>query len=235
MREQIEDGLGAPLNCQVGVIIRVQAVAFVVEDVTLVQRRSPIYDPALLGTETVVNHLIEFANVDAVYKPRHSDEAGADVVVNAFVGEVQSIAFQVKLVRWTGVVVAFSDGTRVEREQIRLTVIARVTWREKVACQVARTHDGLPFQAPVGIELQPRVQPPNAVELAGGRTFPVRVQSSHTGLFEDIAAHARNREVGSGAGERKIAGDNLPRTAVVSGHYSYGIWALFAGQSNARR
>src|SRR5258708_30821706 len=141
----------------------VQPVAFVIENVALVERRARVDNPSLHRTEAVVDDLVESANVDAVHESRHGREPRTDVVINSFVGEVQPIAFQVQFVRGAGAV---------------------------NAAEITGTHHGLALEGPVGIELKPGVDSANTIEIVVGGIFPVGVNSSNARLLENIAADA---------------------------------------------
>src|ERR1700733_12998872 len=52
---EIKQRLSSPFNLQVGIVIRIQSIAFVIEDVALDQRWSPVQYPPLLGAKTIVD------------------------------------------------------------------------------------------------------------------------------------------------------------------------------------
>ena len=99
VRKQINESLPAPLDCQIGLIVGVESITFMVEYITLINRWPPVHDPAFFRPEPVIRRLVEFPNIHAIHEPRNRDETGADIVINALIRKVQSLALQIELFR----------------------------------------------------------------------------------------------------------------------------------------
>ena len=75
----------------------------------------------------------------------------------------------------------------------------------------------------------------DAVELARGGALPIGVESANAGLAENVAAHARDREIGANAGELTVVGHGQAGAAIVGGHQTQRVRAIFAREADSGR
>src|ERR1017187_6472548 len=221
---QIDDRLPAAQDCNVRRIVRVEAQSSVVKVILHRHGRPPVDNPAFLRTKAVVHNLRRLADIGAIDESRHRHKAGADVVVNAVVGKVQAVAMQFEFFGGTGIVIVVATIAGTEGVKIGFAIQA----------EIARTGHGLAVERPVGIEFQVRVDATDAVEFSGRRTLPIGIESTHTRLAKDVAAHARDREIGTNAGELSVVGHGEAGAAIVRRHQAHGIRTVFSSQADDR-
>src|SRR5579862_7990635 len=242
VRRQIDHRLSAPINPHVRIVIGIQPVALMIEYIALDHRRPPRRHPTMLRPQPVIDGVIYAANINPVdeagdaHKPRTHILIGADVV------EMESIPAHFKLVCRSRVMIAISKIPGAEG--IKVVFASSLQIRGIQPQQIARTRNRLTLHSPVGMELEARVNAPQAVVFARRRTLPVREYRTHARLPENIPAYPRNGEIRSIAGEGIRAHNRSQRTkirhrearrSIIRRHHTQRIRPCLPGQSNPCR
>ena len=197
------------LECHVqpGAVIGIEPRSVVGPHIVGIEVWSPRKQRPVLRAKAIVPCVFHVADVDPVHEAGIGGESRADIAVDGFVVHMRAGVGDV------------GSGSRT-----RLVAAVRI---------LGRAFHDLKTSRPVGIELQPRIDPADAVKFICPGPLPIGVDQAHRGLLEDVAIHPRDGERSPVAGQRAIRGHAVARRAVVRGEKPQRIRAGFSGQADA--